>query len=187
MDAIANGYYTRILGEKLERLVDDKFPGQFVVYCDHSSKSQRMVAHVDEACSENNLAYPDIAIVSKNGAESRLVFLAEIEEHKHSPKRFLGDLAALMMSEKVKIGRKDYPMSNVVVVIGLVTNSGGVTGLKAEKFVSKFESLIGEGQGGKRGLCCKLLDADSGEKLVQKVEVFVSHYLANGHTFGKSA
>ena len=73
-------------------------------------------------------------------------------------------------------------MEDMVVLVGLVTKKNGVTGQKASKFVTKFESMIGEGQGGKRNLRCSLLDANSGYELVHKVECFVRAFLTNEST-----
>jgi len=180
MEERADGYYTRILGERLQKLIDSEFPGRYQVYYDHKVVNpDSIIAHVDHMCRENNLAELDFAIVSRQNGEKRLVMVAEIEEHKHSPKRFLGDLAAIMLSERIMVGGQDHPMKDMIVLVGLVTKKNGVTGQKASKFVGRFESMIGEGQSGNRNIRCKVLDSTSGEDLVQKVEGFVRAYMAN--------
>jgi len=176
-----NGYYTRLLGKRLEELLDSNFPGQYRVYYDHKlARPDKIMAHIGEECRENNLARLDIAVISMANTDHRLMIVSEIEEHKHTPKRFLGDLAAIMMSEKIKVDNRDYPLNDVTVVLGLISKRNGVTGQKARKFTSDFMTMIGESKSGKRGIDCVVVDADNGSVLIHQVENIIRSLLIKG-------
>ncbi len=169
-----------MLGGRLQRLIDIEFSGEYEVYYDHKlTNPDKIYAHIGDMCRENNLAELDIAIVSQKDGHRQLVLVAEIEEHKHSPKRFLGDLSSIMLSEHVMVDGQDYPMRNLIILIGLVSKENGVTGKKAKKFVSMFEAMIGEGHGGNRNLRCTVLDSTTGDGLIQEVEKFVMERMAS--------
>jgi hypothetical protein len=178
LERVANGYYTRMLGERLESLSENEFKERYRVYYDHKvSDPDRILAQVGKGNQTEDMAHLDVAIVDTTDDKEHLLVVSEIEEHKHAPKRLLGDVAAIMMSEKVKIDGRDHPLMNADIVLGVVTKKGGQTGPKAMKYITRFELAMGEGPGGRRGLRCFLFYAEDGSQLVDKIEDFVGSLL----------
>ena len=178
MERVANGVYTRMLGERLESLMENEFKRRYRIYYDHKvTNPDRILAQVGKGNQTEDMAHLDVAIVDTGDNRERLLVVSEIEEHKHAPKRLLGDVAAIMMSEKVKIDGRDHPLANADIVLGVVTKKGGQTGPKATKYITRFELAMGEGPGGRRGLRCFLFYAEDGNQLVDKIEEFVASLL----------
>gem|GEM_PF-6275567 len=167
----ANGPYTRQLGDNLRAKITDQFQNRFIVYNDHKLVNpDTIIAHVDDVCNDNNLAELDIAIVSNQNGQRSLAIVLEIEEHKHTPKRILGDMTAIMMSDWVTIKNDRLPLENVDIIIGVITKKGGVTDKKAKKIVAKLESNLSEGEWGKKGIRCTVITSYDGVTLIKEVE-----------------
>jgi len=181
LEGEANGYYTRMLGNRLDRLIKAEFSGQYRIYYDHKVVDPDSI--ITQLVIDNqaeNLSEIDLAIVSTRHDGERLCLVSEIEEHKHTPKRLLGDIAAIMMADQVLVDGHKHPLENVVILLGFVTRKGGGTGPRAERYTSRFVSMISEGIAGKRGVWCIVLSANDGEQLVNKVEECVKSHLCKG-------
>ncbi|HEX9909058.1 MAG TPA: hypothetical protein VGB78_11455, partial [Thermoplasmata archaeon] len=152
MEEEARGHYTRLLGGRLEQLVEREFAGHYRVYYDHKTVDpDRIITQMAGGRQADNLSYVDLAIVRTIDNEERLCLISEIEEHKHTPKRLLGDIAAIVMADSVLVGGREHPLTNLIVVLGFITRKNGQTGPRAERYLAKFESAMGEGIGGRRG------------------------------------
>ena len=159
------------MGERIEQLISAEFRGSYRVYYDHKvGNPDRIVTQLGKGYDADNLAHVDIAIVSTRSDGESLCVISEIEEHKHTPKRLLGDIAAILMADNVNIEGRDYPLANLVVILGFVTRKNGRTGPRAKRYVSRFETAMGEGDDGRRGIRCIVLNAESGPRLVEEVE-----------------
>jgi hypothetical protein len=167
----AKGHYTRLLGQRVEGLIQEKFPGKYKSFYDHKLiNPDRIVVRMDSEGSPDNMAYADIAIVAKTGNSDRLILLSEIEEHKHSPKRLLGDLAAIAMSDHVDVDGVKHPLADLTVVLGLIVKAGGLVEAKSSRYVSKFERAVGEGVHGRRGIRFEVICGENGDQMIMKVE-----------------
>ncbi len=109
--------------------------------------------------------------------EERLYLISEIEEHKHTPKRLLGDIAAIVMADSVLVGGREHPLTDLTVILGFVTRKNGQTGPRAERYLAKLESTMGEGPGGRRGIKCVVISADDGALLVEEIEKWIKSFL----------
>ena len=175
------GHYTRLLGLRLEQLIEAEFAGQYRVYYDHKVVNpDRIITQLGSCEESDNLAFVDLAIVGTRHNEERLCLISEIEEHKHTPKRLLGDIAAILMADRVLVGGREHPLTDLVVILGFVAGKKGRTGPRARRYVSKFESATGEGIGGERGIRCIVLSADDGALLVKEVEECIKSHLYEG-------
>ncbi len=164
------GYHTRIIGDRLDQLIRDEFPGLYRVHYDHKEVApDRIIAYSDSEGVGNKLAYLDLAVVSLQADEEKLLIISEIEEHKHSPKRFLGDIAAIMIAESIRVRGHVYPLADVFIVLGLVLKGNQRATFRAERTVSRLESLMGGGKGGERGIECIVLHEKTGVELVERV------------------
>jgi hypothetical protein len=175
------GHYTRLLGERVESLIAEQLSGKFKVFYDHKLVNpDRIIVRMGPEESPDNMAYADIAIVAKAGNIDRLILLSEIEEHKHSPKRLLGDLAAIAMSDYVEVDGVKHPLADLTIVLGLIVRPGGRVETKSSRFVSKFEKAVGEGVSGKRGIKFEILCGESGEQMIRKVEDRFKELMSGG-------
>jgi hypothetical protein len=122
LERVANGFFTRMLVDRLEQLMQREHQERYRVYFDHKVRNpDRILAQVGKGAQTEDMAHLDFAIVDTAEGDERLVVVSEIEEHKHAPKRLLGDIAAILMSEKVKIDCRDHPLENADIVLGVVT------------------------------------------------------------------
>jgi hypothetical protein len=181
MEEEARGRYTRLLGRNLEQLVEREFAGHYRVYYDHKTADpDRIITQIGGGKQADNLSFVDLAIVRTTDTEERLCLISEIEEHKHTPKRLLGDIAAIVMADSVLVEGREHPLTNLIVVLGFVTKRNGRTGPRAEKYVAKFESAMREGIGGGRGIKFIVINADDGVLLVKEVEERIKSFLHEG-------
>lgn len=181
MEEVARGRYTRLLGGRLEQLVEREFAGHYRVYYDHKTVDpDRIITQMGGGGQTDNLSHVDLAIVRTIDNKERLYLISEIEEHKHTPKRLLGDIAAIVMADSVLVGSYEHPLTNLIVILGFVTRKNGKTGPRAKRYVAKFESAMGEGKNGRRGIKCIVISADDGLLLIKEVEEWIKSYLHEG-------
>lgn len=101
------GEETGIFGHWLTHYFEDSTEfHQYLVYYDHGdAKSNKNVVAIkglygDEISRQNQLAQIDIMVVNPN---NEVMLLIEIEEREGSPKKFVGDLFAILMCNRISI------------------------------------------------------------------------------------
>ena len=125
------GVATTRFGEELVK----EFGDQYVVYCDHGDpdKSENVAACKafygtpgEGVHNANRLADIDALIADSDG---RALVLIEIEERPSSPKKIVGDIFALAMSNHVAVGRGDQACFTIgahtqVIIAGVLPEKG---------------------------------------------------------------
>lgn len=111
------GDYTRRLYLSLK----DKIPDPpYKLWCSHIEGQHKGVPYFGEYGHDTTLSHVDIVITEGD----RVRILCEIEEGKSEPKRIIGDIMNIALSDKVCINKKnDYMYSNAKLILGLVKNS----------------------------------------------------------------
>jgi len=78
------------------------------------------------------LSHADIAIVNKEKGTVELI--AEIEEHGSSPKKSIGDIVNIILSDKVRIDGEDYGYGEkLCILLAVKGDSKGKAQAKLEK------------------------------------------------------
>jgi len=125
------GVATARFGENLAK----EFGSRYVVYYDHGDprKSDSVAACKafygtpgEGVHNANRLADVDALIADSDG---RALILIEIEERPSSPKKIVGDIFALAMSNHVAVGRGDQAHFAIgahtqVIIVGLLPEKG---------------------------------------------------------------
>ncbi|MEA3376092.1 MAG: hypothetical protein U9R72_07865 [Chloroflexota bacterium] len=135
------GVATARFGEDLAK----EFGSRYVVYYDHGNPDRRDNVAACKAFygapgegvhNVNRLADVDALLADSDG---RALVLIEIEERPSSPKKILGDIFALAMSNHVAVGRGDQKYFAIGAHTRLVI-AGVLTGKGASR--EKVETLI---------------------------------------------
>jgi hypothetical protein len=102
--------------------------------------------------------------------------LIEIEETTSEPKKIIGDIGNIILSEKIHIKGNEYHYGNIVLILGLMVNKKGKGVEKATLICDKLLK-INETVGNKEMKIIPILD-DKLEKLMNKIEKDISERLS---------
>jgi hypothetical protein len=172
------GKYTRELGRKLYYKFSET---KYEVFYDCHVKNKekwpnccRPTPFFDEKSTGTTLSFVDIVIVNK---ETEYVdVLIEIEETTSEPKKIIGDIGNIILSEKIHIKGNEYHYGNLVLIVGLMVNKKGKGVEKATLICDKLLK-INETVGNKEMKIIPILD-DKLEKLMNKIEKDISERLS---------
>ena len=91
----------------------------------------------DECSNASTLSYVDIAVIDKRS--DRAIFVCEIEEGGAEPKKIIGDIMNIVLSDQIRIKGRDYCYEdNFVFILGLKVNPNGDRTEKAETIRKKL-------------------------------------------------
>lgn len=114
---MSNGAHTGELGKRLYKNYKSTAHD---VYYDHSNGNEpnicRPTPFFGEYSNASTLSRVDIAVVNKNAGTVELI--AEIEESGAPPKKVIGDVVNIMLSEQVRINGKDYGYGDITFILG---------------------------------------------------------------------
>ena len=169
-----NGIYTRNLGNKL---YEKYFDTSYVVYYDPHRKKRndepnafQPTPFFDECNEATTLSHTDIVIINK---EKKLVELVvEIEESGAVPKKIIGDIGNIMLSDQIRINGEDYHYGNVIFIFGAIINAQGKSKEKIERICKKLIEI--NEKVGKKNLQIKTVIDSDFDGLIKKIEQEIS-------------
>lgn len=134
------GVYSGKLGYQLyEKYIDTVH----IVYYAHSGTNpsdepncRHPTPFFDKCSNETKLSYVDIAVVNK--WKNSIELIVEIEESGAEPKKILGDVANIILSDKMRIKGKDYNFEDLTVILGVNVNSRGKSKEKTKRICQKL-------------------------------------------------
>ncbi|RLF63625.1 MAG: hypothetical protein DRN33_03750 [Thermoplasmata archaeon] len=172
-----SGEYTGKLGYSLYKKYLDS---AHTVYYAHSGKEndEPNLCHptpfFGECSNASTLSWVDIAVVNKKTDSVELI--AEIEESGAEPKKVIGDVVNIMLSEQVRINGKDYGYGDITFILGVKVNPEGDSEKKTRRICKKLAE-INEKTGNKNMEIIPLFDSDI-KALTRKVEREIERRLA---------
>jgi len=163
------GLYTKELGARLYKKYEDTV---HMIYCAHGEDKSKEPYYChptpffDKYPDSITLSFVDIAFV--NRSTNLIELMAEIEESDAEPKKIIGDIMSIILSEQVRIKREDYNYGDIVLILGRKTNPKGGAKEKTTRICQKLLP-INEKIGNKKIELIPVFDNDL-EKLITKVE-----------------
>ncbi len=138
------GKYTRKLGEKL---TEDLKKSKYDVYYAHGdSKLNNNVCHptpyFGSYSTASTLSFVDVVVVEKENRKVRI--FCEIEERGATPKKIIGNLINVIISEKLQIKGIDYEYEKPQFILGIKVNERGNSKQKADTLKNELKSAIKE-------------------------------------------
>jgi len=172
-----SGEYTGKLGYSLYKKYLDS---AHTVYYAHSGKEndEPNLCHptpfFGECSNASTLSWVDIAVVNKKTDSVELI--AEIEESGAEPKKVIGDVVNIILSERIKIKDDEYGYRDTALILGIKVNPDGHSKEKTESICKKLAE-INEKAGNKKMEIIPIFDSDI-EALTRKVEREIERGLA---------
>jgi hypothetical protein len=163
------GLYTREMGYRLYKKYENT---PHMVFCAHGKDKEKEPYYCHPTpffgkySRATTLSFVDIIVINRNNNQIELI--AEIEENAAEPKKVIGDIVNIILSEKVRIREKDYKYGDMVFILGVKSNPKGSTKEKT-KLLCKKLAEVNEKIGNKRMDLIPLFDDDL-EKLNIHVE-----------------
>ncbi len=140
------GQYTEKLGKNLAQELNSK--SKYYVYQAHGKKTGENNVYRstpffgDEYSTSSTLSFVDIVIVERD----KVKLLCEIEESGAAPKKIIGDIVNILVSNKVHIHGKEYGYDRPQLILGLKVNEKGKSCQKANSIPQELKKLINEPQ-----------------------------------------
>lgn len=144
----------------------DKRPGQ-----DPKSAVIPYIHEPNAPDSAKSLSRIDLTLV-RNG---RLLVLCEVEEKQPDPKKIVGDIGCVLLSDEVWIGDECYGRDGATLLIGIVSNPRGVNEWKANLISEKLQVVFKDRM---KGLKIEILCAPDPLGAICAVEVRILQLLA---------
>jgi len=164
------GKFTRELGLKLYKKY---LNSSYAVYYDPHIKKRidepnacEPTPFFDECSEATTLSISDIVIVNKNNNLVELI--VEIEESGSVPKKMIGDIGNIILSEKMRINRKNYNYGNVKFIFGVNGNIKGDSEKKIENIKQKLLQI--NKKTGNKNIEILPIFKDNLDSLVMKIE-----------------
>ena len=94
-------------------------------------------------CSNaSTLSYVDIVIIERENKKVKI--LCEIEESRAAPKKIIGDIVNILISDSIHIQEEDYEDDKLQLILGLKVTEGGKSEQKAHSLKQKLQGIIKE-------------------------------------------
>jgi len=94
-------------------------------------------------CSNaSTLSYVDIVIIERENKKVKI--LCEIEESRASPKKIIGDIVNILISDSIHIQEEDYEYDKLQLILGLKVTEGGKSEQKTHSLKQKLQGIIKE-------------------------------------------
>jgi len=174
---MSNGEHTGDLGYRLYKKYLDT---AHTVYYAHSGNegNESNLCHptpfFDECSKASTLSRVDIAVFNKSAKSVELI--AEIEESGAPPKKVIGNVVNIILSEQIRINGKDYGYRDTALILGIKANPDGRSKEKTEMICKKLAE-INEKIGNKKMEIIPIFDSDI-SALTKKVENEIDRRLA---------
>ena len=140
-----HGKYTKELGKKIYKYLREK-KSLFNIYYDHGDtdiepNTCEPTPYFSDKCSDaTSLSNIDIAIVDE--IDKKVILICEIEEEGGSPKKIIGDICGIFLTQKIRIKGKDYGFDRLHFIFGIKINKKGKSAEKAKELESRIPKII---------------------------------------------
>lgn len=171
------GLYTREMGYRLYKKYENS---AHMIFCAHGTDKNKEPYYCHPTpffgkySRETTLSFVDLIVVNKNN--NLIELIAEIEENASEPKKLIGDIMSVILSEQVRIKDKDYKYGYLTFILGRKTNPKGDAKEKTGKICRKLAE-VNEKTGNKKMEIMPLFDNDL-KKLITQVESEIDRKLA---------
>ena len=167
---MAQGEYTKELGKRLTQKLKSK--SKYSVYYAHGdSIRENNVCHstpfFGNYSTASTLSFVDIVVVDSENKKVRI--FCEIEESGAPPKKIIGDIVNIIVSEKLRIKGINYEYDRPQLILGIKVKEGGKSEQKAHALIQRLESTIKEPSWNLLDKIRLICDSDI-DKLLDKVE-----------------
>lgn len=178
---MGKGKFTGELGYELYEKYDDT---KYDVYYAHlkegitkheqpNFQKRGLVPFFGEYSNATSLGFVDI--VCLNTETNNVEIGVEIEERKSPPKKIIGDIMSVMLSEQIRIDGDDYSYGNLVFIMGTKVNPKGSGSKKTKLLCEKLSNL--NDVLGKRKMEIIPVVAGDREELIEKVRTLIEYLL----------
>jgi hypothetical protein len=138
------GRYTGKLGYELYNKYNTTSYNIFYAHEGNNKKNEpnlcKPTPFFDQCSRDTTLSYVDIAIF--NEKENVVKLIAEIEESGAEPKKIIGDIVNVSISDQISIKSEKYNYSeNLVFILGVIVNAKGSGEEKARKLQQKLTHI----------------------------------------------
>lgn len=174
---MSNGVYTGDLGYRLYKKYKNTAHDVYYAHSGNEGDEPNLchpTPFFGEHSKASTLSWVDIAVVNKNTVKIELI--AEIEESGAEPKKVIGDVVNIILSEQVRIKDNDYEYGDTTLILGAKENPSGDREKKTRRICKKLME-INENTGNKKMEIIPIFDGDV-EALAQKVENEIERRLA---------
>ena len=173
-----HGKRTRQIAERLEEKLlayPNRYPGVKIFY-DHGDSFKESVCQPTSYIgrrygADATMSGLDIVLVHKG----KVFLLVEVEESQVRPKTILGDIFGVVLSERVRIKAKSYPIENATMIVAMIVNSKGQQAekyIRLERHLHKYLSTLRKIMPKTRVDKIRIVTSDS-EDLVRRIERLV--------------
>jgi len=173
-----HGIYTGELGYQLYKRYMDTV---HMVYYDHPGNDRNdepncshPTPFFNECSNATKLSYVDIAVVNRK--RNSIELIAEIEESGAEPKKIIGDVVNVILSDQMRIKRKNYNYGDFPLILGVNANPKGKSEEKTKRICQKL-IRINEKIGNKKIELIPIFDNDLGA-LIKKIETKINRKLS---------
>ena len=173
-----HGLYTGEMGYRLYKKYENTV---HMIYYDHGRDKNnepnycQPTPFFDECSRATTLSFVDVAIV--NRTTKLIELIVEIEESAAEPKKVIGDIMNIILSEQVRIKSRDYKYGDIAFILGRKTNPKGGAKEKTNRICQKLVE-VNEKIGNKKVELIPVFDNDLG-KLVTKIESEIDRKLTS--------
>jgi len=170
-----SGKYTVKMGFNLYNIYKNCRNTAYEIYYDphknneelKTPNSYRPILFFGECCSNaSTLGHVDVAVVGKN---NEVVLACEVEESDAAPKKIIGDVMSIILSDQISINEKYYYYNaNLVFILGINRKPDSDKEKKTEhirKELTRINKKIG-----KRETDLILVFGDGAQELTKNVE-----------------
>lgn len=179
------GIRTAKIAEKLKSKLDAdpvKYAG-IDLYYDHGDSDNKEVCQPTAYMgrrygSDATLGGADIVLVKKG----RVFCAIEVEESQTRPKAILGDIFSVVLSEKIRILGKSYPIRDAVLIVAMIVPVKGNQGnkyLRLERHVKKYIDALRETGASLSVVKVRIVPVSAGD-LVRRVERLIRLEVGKG-------
>ena len=135
---MTQGEHTIDLGKRLTQKLKNT---KYAVYQAHGNRTEennvrRPTPFFGAYSTASTLSFIDVVVV--NTENKKVLILCEIEESGASPKKVIGDIINIMISEKLRIKDDDYEYDRPILILGVKVREGGKSERKVKDLIPRL-------------------------------------------------
>ena len=181
-----HGHRTRQIAERLEenlRADPERYSGVQLFY-DHGDSSKTEVCQPTAYMGRRygvdaTLSGLDIVLVYRG----RVFLLVEVEESQVRPKTIIGDVFGVVLSERVSIRRRSYPIGDATMIVAMTVSGKGRQAdkyIRLERHLRKYLNTLRDARPPQTRVDkIRIVTSDS-EDLVRRIERLVRLEIGRG-------
>lgn len=135
------GKLTEELGKNLTQRLNSQ--SKYHVYYAHGKKTEEknVCRPTPISRDEYSLSFIDIVIVENAEKKKKVKLLCEIEESGVAPKKIIGDIVNILVSDKMRILGENCEYDRPQLILGLKVNEKGESCQKQNPYVKNLRGL----------------------------------------------